>query len=195
MLGIKRWQYRSMVETRSNLMSAVRHNIFTSVSENKEVVKGLNLLSTCLIHVKSVILIYFLSINCIDADQPVVGFSLAVSNCDNGSNSAKRFAVPIGGMSSNILSTRIRQFGTGIKRCASSGSWKTPSNRKEVFWNSAPSTFQPVNQKGYVNTFSLNDVSLGPQLKCRPLYCWRFKSGCRPTPPFCIAELYAIWSA
>ena len=61
MLGIKRWQYRSMVETRSNLMSAVRHNIFTSVSENKEVVKGLNLLSTCLIHVNSVILINFFS--------------------------------------------------------------------------------------------------------------------------------------
>ena len=61
MLGIKRWQYRSMVETRSNLMSAVRHNIFTSVSENKEVVKGLNLLSTCLIHVKSVILINLFS--------------------------------------------------------------------------------------------------------------------------------------
>jgi hypothetical protein len=35
-------------------MSAVRHNIYVSVSENKEVVKGLNLLSTCLIHVKSV---------------------------------------------------------------------------------------------------------------------------------------------
>ena len=31
-----------------------KHNIYTAVFENKEIVKGLNLLSTCLIHVKSV---------------------------------------------------------------------------------------------------------------------------------------------
>lgn len=31
-----------------------KHNIYVPVSENKEIVKGLNLLSTCLIHVKSV---------------------------------------------------------------------------------------------------------------------------------------------
>ena len=34
--------------------SVQKHNIYVPVSENKEIVKGLNLLSTCLIHVKSV---------------------------------------------------------------------------------------------------------------------------------------------
>lgn len=53
--GIKRWQYRSAIETTSNPLSAVqRYNIYASVTENKEIAKGLNLLSTCLIHVKSV---------------------------------------------------------------------------------------------------------------------------------------------
>lgn len=63
-IGIKRWQYRSALEARSNLMSAVRHNIYVSVSENKEVVKGLNLLSTCLIHVKSVSVRVFYAVAC-----------------------------------------------------------------------------------------------------------------------------------
>ena len=54
MKGIKRWQYRTAEASVIRMSAAPRYNIYASVTENKEIVKGLNLLSTCLIHVKSV---------------------------------------------------------------------------------------------------------------------------------------------
>jgi len=53
--GIRRWQQRPQMELKTHALSAVqKHNIYTLVSENKEVVKGMNQLSTCLIHVRGV---------------------------------------------------------------------------------------------------------------------------------------------
>lgn len=52
--GIKRWQNRTAMDIIPQSSTVQKHNIYVPVSENKEIVKGLNLLSTCLIHVKSV---------------------------------------------------------------------------------------------------------------------------------------------
>lgn len=56
--GVSRWLHKATGSASKGLprdkVAAQTYNIYASVSENKDIIKGLALLSTCLLHVKSV---------------------------------------------------------------------------------------------------------------------------------------------
>ena len=55
LIGIRRWLHRQSSTANDNVQSGVQtYNLYAAVSDNKDVNKGLNLLATCLVHVKSV---------------------------------------------------------------------------------------------------------------------------------------------
>lgn len=55
MAGINRWLHRPSNSVNDHLQGGIQtFNIYSSVIENKDVVKGMNLISTCLVHVKIV---------------------------------------------------------------------------------------------------------------------------------------------